>query len=76
MKDTYEQLNTVVSASIRKTMNEGESVHGPGKWMTQSKEFHLNRALKHIADYLLHKDPEDLEHALCRVGMAKYQAPQ
>jgi hypothetical protein len=63
----------VVEANIKKTMDIGEDHHGPGQWMKQHRDFHINRALKHLADFLLNDDREDLEHALCRLGMAVYQ---
>lgn len=73
----------VVSASILKTMQEGESHHPPGKWMSQGTEFHINRAIKHLADCLYKRNhgskpgeetaAEDLRHAETRIGMADFQ---
>lgn len=71
--NTYPILIQTVQNNIARTMRAGESVHGPGQWMKQSRDFHINRALKHLADFLLLDDLEDLEHALCRLGMAVHQ---
>lgn len=71
--NTYPKLIQVVQNSMHKTMLVGEEHHGPGQWMKQTRDFHINRALKHLADFILNDDVEDLEHALCRLGMAKYQ---
>lgn len=71
--NTYPILMRVVENTIAATMRIGEEHHGPGQWMKQTRDFHINRALKHLADFILSDDLEDLDHALCRIGMARYQ---
>ncbi len=70
---TYPELIQVVQNNIAKTMDLGEATHGPGVWKKQTRDFHIMRALKHLAEFQYSDNREDLEHALCRIGMALYQ---
>lgn len=74
--NTYPELIQTVQNSIRQTMLIGEAHHGAGEWKKQSQAFHLNRLAKHLADYILSGDIEDLHHLVCRGGMALHQDPR
>lgn len=74
--NTYPELIQTVQNSIRQTMLIGEAHHGAGEWKKQSQAFHLNRLAKHLADYILSGDIEDLHHLICRGGMALHQDPR
>ncbi len=55
---------------IQRTMEEGKVRYPDDIWLEQSVEYHINRAIVHLARYGQDTDEDHLAHAFTRLMMA------
>lgn len=72
LETRYDLIPPEVLKRIAKVYAGGARKYAPNNWKLIDSESHLNHMLNHIHDFRISGNPEDAEHAACRMTMWLY----
>jgi len=68
----FDLLPAEIHDMVGQVLAHGEGKYGKGNWMLIPISDHIGHALNHISKYRLHKDTNDLTHAIVRLYFAAH----
>jgi len=68
----FDLLPAEIHDMVGQVLAHGEHKYGEGNWMKLPISDHIGHALNHISKYRLHKDTNDLTHAIVRLYFAAH----